>query len=96
MKALHDVRVVAGSFNQQSSPDTTTVRTFTPPNGARACLITVETTAARVSFHGTDPSATVGNVIPKDALPFYLPAAVVVKAVSTAAAASIVNVTWLF
>lgn len=96
MQVLHDVRQKAASFQQQSSPDTSTVRTFTPPGNAVACLITVETTDARVSFHGADPSSSVGHVIKVGQNPYYHPAATAFRAASTAGTASVVNVTWLY
>lgn len=95
MQALHDVLAKASSFEQQTPTTTADVKTFTPPAGARACLITVETNDARISLHGTTPSATVGHVLKKDQQPLYIPAAVPIKAVSTVAGNAIVNVTWL-
>lgn len=96
MQLLHDVRQKAASFSQQTPATTVDVKTFTPPAGAVACLITVETTDARISFHGVDPAATVGHIVKVGQNPYYHPAGTAFRAVSTAAANSIVNVTWLY
>lgn len=96
MQVLHDIQQKAAAFSQQTSTTTADIKTFTPPAGARACLVTVETTAARISFHGTDPSATVGHLLQTAQNPVYLPLAVAFRAASSAAAASVVSVTWLY
>lgn len=84
-----------------SAADITTVSTHTPPAGTSAFLISVETTSARVTFDGTNPG-TAGtapsHVIPKDQMPqLFLMGAegMSVKWVSTAAAVSLVQITWL-
>lgn len=86
----------AAAFQQQSSPDTTTDVTFTRPKGANACFITVETTAARITFDGSDPGAANGHKWPIDAIPtlvlFRGPA---IRAASTAGTASLISITWL-
>lgn len=77
--------------------DTTTVSTLTPPSGAVAALITVETTDARVTFDGSAPSQAtpVGHVLKNGVSPVLVPCADSIKWVSTAAAACRVNVLWL-
>lgn len=81
---------------QQSSPaDTTTVMTSAAPSGATACLITAETTAPRVTFDGTVPSATNGHLIQLAQNPLFVPCADRVRWVSSAVAVSTVTVTWL-
>jgi hypothetical protein len=45
----------AANQAQDSSPDTTTSKTLVPPANAIACMVTVETTTARVTFNGTAP-----------------------------------------
>jgi hypothetical protein len=80
---------------QQSSPDTTTVKTFDPPQYAVACIITVETTAARVTFDGSTPASDNGQVFPISAVPVYVPLGKTIKHTSTAGTASVLNVLWL-
>lgn len=78
---------------------TSDVKTLTPPAGTSGFLITVETNNARVTLDGTDPSGGTGShVYPKDTAPQLVllgAQGMVVKCVSTAAANSVVNVTWL-
>lgn len=78
--------------------DQTTVKTLTAPAYAAGVIITVETTSARVTFDGSDPSAASApsHVIAKDQLPLFLPigAGTVLKWISTANAASVVQATW--
>lgn len=89
---------------RDSSADTSMVKTHTPPSGAgiggvSAFLISVETTNARVTFDGTDPSAgsAPSHVWPKDQIPqlVLLGPGSVVKWCSTLGAASVVQITWL-
>lgn len=81
-----------------SAADTTTVSTLAAPAGAMACLITVETTDARMTFDGSAPSATNGQVMKQGVALVFVPLADQVNGIkwtSTAAAVSTVNVTWL-
>lgn len=87
----------SGAHARDSSSGTADVKTLTPPAGATACVLCVETTSARVTFDGSTPSATNGLVVPSGANPLVLdvrPGAGI-KWASTAAAASILNVLWL-
>lgn len=100
MNRLHDVPAIATTQAQDSSPDTSTTKTLAPPTTTAAtpvaCLVTVETTAARVTFNGTAPSSANGIVVQKDAAPLYLPFAATITWRSTAGTASILNVVWLY
>lgn len=96
MQALHDVRQKAASQVQLTCPDASTVQTALPPAGAVACEINVATTDARVTFNGTTPSSTNGQIVKKDQNPIYKPYAVPIKAVATAAAVSTIDVLWLY
>lgn len=91
--------MLAISTSRDSSPDTATVRTITPPRNASAVLITVETTSARVTFDNSDPSAAnaPSHVIPTAQVPVFIPigAGSVIKWISTAAAASVLQATFL-
>lgn len=80
---------------QASSSGTADVQTLTPPEGARAALITVETTNCYLTADGSTPSATNGLQLVKDGLPFLLPVPQPLKFASEAAAASKVNVLWI-
>lgn len=88
----------ARSTARDSSPDTSTIRSITAPGNASGCTITVETTSARMTFDGSDPSlaSAPSHVFPAAQLPHFLPlgSGTVIRWVSTAAAASIVQVTW--
>jgi hypothetical protein len=98
-RQLHQVPQNAGAFQQQTCPDTSTVKTFTPPTTpgrkAHGCIITVETNAARVTFNGDTPAANDGLLVQAAQQPLYLPFAVPFKAVSSIAGNAVVNVTWL-
>lgn len=89
------------STSRASSPGTAggDVQTITPPDGTSACLITVETTNARATFDGTDPSAAnaPSHVVIKDQNPLYVPIGqgATIKFCSTAAAAAVMQVTFL-
>lgn len=96
MQVLHGVNQGATSQVQTTSTTTTDVKTVTPPPGARGCLLTVETTSARITLNGVDPAANNGFVLAKDQTPWYLPAAVTIKFTSTAAANCVLNTSWLF
>lgn len=96
-RILHVVPVNAAAFQQQTSTGTADVKTFTPPTGFKAhgCLITVETTTARVTFNGDTPGAALGHIVQIAQQPLYLPFAGPIKVAATAAANAIVSVTWL-
>lgn len=96
MQVLHDVLQKASSQAQQTPTTTADVKTFTAPDRAVACMVTVETNAARLSFNGVDPSSSNGMIFPKDAAPVYVPTGKSIKAVSTTAGNAVVNVLWLY
>lgn len=79
------------SILRDSSPDASTVKTLTCLADVNAVFITVETTAARVTFDGSTPSTTNGIVIQKDSSPLFVPvvAGTQIKWISTAGAASV-------
>jgi hypothetical protein len=86
-----------GASEQLTSTGTGNVQTATAAvSGARHVLLSVETTAARVTFDGSTPSATNGHVIPAGAIPLYLPIgrSSVLKVASSAGTSSILNITW--
>lgn len=80
---------------RDTSPDSSTVKTLTLAKGTSAFYLTVETTDARVTFDGSDPSAASApsHVIAKAQQPLYFPIAypAVVKWVSTDATSSVVQ-----
>lgn len=84
-----------GTPLRDTAPDNATVKTHTLAKGTAAFFITVETTNARVTFDGSDPSvgSAPSHVIPKDQQPLYFPVAypAVVKWVSTDVTASVVQ-----
>ena len=88
---------IAISQEEATSTGTGDVKTLTPPGDASAALISVETTAARMTFDGSTPAAANGHVFPAAQVPqtVLIGAGSVIKWISTAAANSIVNVTWL-
>lgn len=79
-----------------TSSDTSTVETITLGSETSAILVTVETTSARITLDGSDPSASSAPsmVVQKDSAPLYIPVGpgTVVKFVSTASADSVVQV----
>lgn len=81
---------------QVTSTSTANVQTVTPPAGARAALVSVETTSARVTFAGGAPSATLGHVIPVAQPPVLILTGDVFKFASTAGTSSVMNITWGF
>lgn len=80
---------------QKTSTGTADTQTATAPAFAVGCLLTVETTAARVTFDGSTPTSTNGLVIPAGTTPIFIPLGRTIKIRSTAAANSVVNVLWL-
>lgn len=84
------------AHQRASSSGTADVKTITLNRNTDAIFITVETTSARVTFDGSDPSAASAPsiVFPKDSIPVLIPVGpdAIVKWVSTAAAASVVQV----
>ncbi len=84
--------------SRDSSPDTTTVREIAVPSNTSGVTITAETTAARVTFDGSDPAAASApsHVFPVAQVPAFLPIGPGsrIRWVSTAAAAAILQVTF--
>lgn len=82
-----------------TSTGTANIQTITPPNDAAACLITVETTAARITFDGESPGAGAapGLVFPTALAPVFVPLGkgATIKFASNAAGNSIVQVLFL-
>jgi hypothetical protein len=86
----------ADATTQATSTATTDYKTVTQPEAANAFLISCETTSCRFSLDGVNPDATNGHVLPKDGQPYYVPVKPrSLKVASTAAANSVVTVTWL-
>lgn len=76
--------------------DATTVQTTTLPNNCSAFMVTVETNDVAITVDGTSPAAGTGrHVYPKSQPPqlVLLGPGTVVKAVSTVAGTSVVNIT---
>jgi len=96
LKTFSLVPTASGGTAQATSTGTSDVKTLTPPAHASSVLITVETTAARVTFDGSAPASGNGIVIPAGALPLLLPvgAGATIKVASTAGANSVVDVAW--
>lgn len=96
MPGFYDVRE---AMVQVTSTATTDVHTLTPPSHgpATGCLLSVDTTDGRFTLDGSAPSGSAGHLIKSgQAYPWYLPVAVTINFCSTAAANSVLNVTWLF
>ena len=88
------------STQQVTSTGTANLQSLAIPTGARALLISVETTDARMTFDGSTPGTTNGHVIKAGVNPFVIELggaaiAPVVQFKSTAGANSIVDVTYL-
>lgn len=86
-----------GMHVAQTSTGIANVITFTPPKSAVAFLIACETNGCRVTLEGTTPDTTHGFPLPAGAVPMLVPigANASVKAVSQAAANSVVQITFL-
>lgn len=84
------------AHKRASSSTTSSVQTITIDAHTSAILITVETTAARLTLDGSDPSASSAPsmVVQSAQNPLFVPVGsdTVIKFVSTAAAAAIVQV----
>jgi hypothetical protein len=80
---------------QLTSTATSDVKTYTPPDTVGHVLLSVETNDARVTFDGSAPASGNGHVIPKSALPLYLPIGrnSPIKVASTTAGNSTLNIT---
>ena len=89
------------SHQRMSAADNTggSVQTFSIPKGTSAILLTCETTAARVTLDGTDPSAANAPsiVIQAAANPVLIPVGpgATLKHVSTAGTASVLQAAYL-
>lgn len=92
----HSTHIAIGQA-QATSTGTGDVKTLTPPPDTSACLISVETTSARMTFDNSTPAAGNGHVFPTAQVPqmMLIGAGSVIQFASTAAANAIVNVTWL-
>lgn len=82
---------------QATSTGTGDVKTLTPPPDTSAALISVETTSARMTFDKSAPAAGNGHVFPTAQVPqmILIGPGSEIRFAATAAANSIVNVTWL-
>lgn len=80
---------------QKTSTGTGDVQTWTPPDTITHVLLSVETTDARVTCDGSTPGATNGHIVPRSALPLYLPVGrnSLIKHVSTGGTSAILNIT---
>lgn len=82
-----------------ASTGTADIVTVTPPSKASAFWLTIETTNARFTMDGTDPSAASApsHVVPKDQPPLYGPMGkgAFPKFVSAVAGTSVAMFTWL-
>lgn len=87
------------STERYASTATNDIQTITPPGDASAFLLTVETTSARFTFDGTDPSvaSAPSHVVPKDQAWMYAPfgKGAFPKFVSATAGTSVAMITWL-
>lgn len=84
------------AHDQVTSTGSSNVQTITKPVGAVACLITVSTNAARVTFDLSTPDSTNGLVFQAAASPVLIPFANNdLKFCSTAGSSSIIDILWL-
>jgi hypothetical protein len=84
-----------GAVIQVTPTTQTDVKTITLPAGTSAFQIACETNACRVTLDGTDPTAAIGIVYPKDQIPVLVlvgNSGTTLKVVSNAPANSIVTV----
>ena len=96
MHVLHDVRQNAAAQAQATSTGTANVQTLAAPAGAIGCVLQAETTNARVSFNGVDPSAANGLIIYAGVSPVYFAFAETIKIASAVAGTSLLDVLWLY
>ena len=90
----YDVRG-ASAYVQVST--TSTVSTTAAPLSATGCLISIDTTDARLTFDGSTPSSSAGHLVKAgQAYPWYVPLGKTIKHISTTTAAAVLNVTWLY
>ena len=86
------------SHERLSSTNGSDVKTATLPKGTSHITLSVETTSARVTFDGTDPSAALApsHVYPVDVPPIFIPLGqgTTVKFVSTAGTASVLQLAY--
>lgn len=96
---LPNVRNSATAHQRASSTGVADAKTITLGSMTSAILISVETTNARVTFDGSDPTAASAPslIFPKDLSPVLVPvgAGTVVKHCAATAAASVMQVTEL-
>lgn len=84
------------AHTRKSSPDATTVQTYALKPDTSAILLSVETTSARVTLDGSDPSAASAPslVFPTGLFPGLIPVGpgTTIKHVSTAGTASVLQI----
>ena len=80
--------------HQLTSTGTGDVQTYIPAAGIAHLVLSVETTDASFTLGGGTPGSGVGHVLPKGALPFYVPVGkgTVLKMASTAGTSSVMNI----
>lgn len=93
---LDSLSTSANTGHSRLSVDNTTVGTLTNP-GARAVVISVATNLAYVTLDGSTPSSTNGLKVAAGTAPIFIPVnpRFGIKALSSAAGGSIVDVLWL-
>ncbi len=91
---MQNLKMVAMGFEQLSTASLSGVTSLSPPQGATVALINAEGAAVRWRDDGTDPTATVGMLIPVDLLPFeYWGNLAAIKFI-TASSSSLLNVSY--
>lgn len=89
----------AGCHVSDTTADNTTVKSQSPPAGARALLISTKAKGIYATFDGTTPSSTNGLYFPAETMPVFLPlipkANGPVKWISVDIAGSTVDILWL-
>ena len=80
-----------------TSSNASDTQTASIPRGTSAIEITVETTACRVTFDGSDPAGGIGLIVQAAQNPWFLPVGqgIVLKVVSTGATTSVAQIAYL-
>lgn len=82
---------------QATSTGAADVKTLTAPAGAVGCFISVSTNNVWLTYDGETPSASIGLVMIKDIVPFFLPIGYpnVIKFANVTTGNALVNIGWV-
>ena len=85
----------ANPHAQVTSTGTGNVQTVSPPAGAHAFFMTVQTNGLYLTFDGTTPSSTNGLHVVKDSAPTFFPVGKTINIAADTAGNAVANLLWV-